>query len=322
MLTGSGPGDCAVFNNAVFGSNTSTLPITSLAKASKRPANFIGVHFFSPVDKMMLVEIILGKQTGEEALAVALDYVRAIRKTPIVVNDSRGFYANRCVLNYIQEGHLMLLEGIPAAMIENAGRMAGMPVGPLSLNDEVAVDLTLKIGEDTGDVPGALENIAETYENELSIQLRVMTNLIEPAMIVTFVIIISVLAGNTGDTDEYYTVYDNVGGVKLGTLVFYEGYQVGQVDEVVPAADGRVAVDAFPLGWQHRHQHGHRMDAHRRGHHARQHDVVDHEPADEHRHQRRQHRVRLGQQRHHHRRRPRQDGPEEGDRLQHPGEPG
>ena len=94
---------------------------------------------------MMLVEIILGKETGDKALAAALDYVRAIRKTPIVVNDSRGFYANRCVLNYIQEGHLMLLEGVPAAMIENAARMAGMPVGPLSLNDETALDLGLKI---------------------------------------------------------------------------------------------------------------------------------------------------------------------------------
>ena len=94
---------------------------------------------------MMLVEIILGKDTGDKALAAALDYVRAIRKTPIVVNDSRGFYANRCVLNYIQEGHLMLLEGVPAAMVENAARMAGMPVGPLSLNDETALDLGLKI---------------------------------------------------------------------------------------------------------------------------------------------------------------------------------
>ena len=94
---------------------------------------------------MMLVEIILGKQTGDKALAAALDFVRAIRKTPIVVNDSRGFYANRCVLNYIREGHLMLLEGVPAAMIENVARMAGMPVGPLSLNDEIALDLGLKI---------------------------------------------------------------------------------------------------------------------------------------------------------------------------------
>jgi 3-hydroxyacyl-CoA dehydrogenase/enoyl-CoA hydratase/3-hydroxybutyryl-CoA epimerase len=129
----------------VFGSNTSTLPITSLAGESKRPADFVGVHFFSPVEKMMLVEIIKGKKTADTALAVALDYVRAIRKTPIVVNDSRGFFTSRVVGTYIREGHLMLTEGVPAAMIENVGRMAGMPVGPLSLNDEVAVDLAWKI---------------------------------------------------------------------------------------------------------------------------------------------------------------------------------
>jgi 3-hydroxyacyl-CoA dehydrogenase/enoyl-CoA hydratase/3-hydroxybutyryl-CoA epimerase len=137
--------EAVIGDNVVFGSNTSTLPITSLAQASKRPAQFIGVHFFSPVERMMLVEIIMGKQTGDLALATALDFVRAIKKTPIVVNDSRGFYANRCVLNYIREGHLMLMEGVPAAMIENVARMAGMPVGPLSLNDEVALDLGWKI---------------------------------------------------------------------------------------------------------------------------------------------------------------------------------
>jgi 3-hydroxyacyl-CoA dehydrogenase / enoyl-CoA hydratase / 3-hydroxybutyryl-CoA epimerase len=129
----------------IFASNTSTLPISSLAKDYKQPKNFIGIHFFSPVDRMMLVEIILGEQTSDEALAMAIDYVRAIKKTPIVVNDSRGFFANRCVLRFLSEGHEMLLEGIPAAMIENTARMAGMPVGPLSLNDEVALDLGLKI---------------------------------------------------------------------------------------------------------------------------------------------------------------------------------
>ena len=132
-------------DDAIFASNTSTLPITSLATEFKDPKRFIGIHFFSPVALMMLTEIIVGKETGDRALAVALDYVRAIKKTPIVVNDTRGFYANRCVLNYIQEGHLMLLEGVPAAMIENTARMAGMPVGPLSLNDETALDLGLKI---------------------------------------------------------------------------------------------------------------------------------------------------------------------------------
>jgi len=132
-------------DGAILGSNTSTLPITSLAAEFKDPARFVGIHFFSPVDRMMLVELILGKQTGHKALAVALDYVRAIRKTPIVVNDSRGFYTSRVVGTYLREGHLMLMEGVPAAMIENVGRMAGMPVGPLSLNDEVAVDLAWKI---------------------------------------------------------------------------------------------------------------------------------------------------------------------------------
>jgi 3-hydroxyacyl-CoA dehydrogenase/enoyl-CoA hydratase/3-hydroxybutyryl-CoA epimerase len=135
----------AVVPDVVFGSNTSTLPITSLAETAVDPTKFIGVHFFSPVERMMLVEIIVGKKTGDAALAAALDFVRALRKTPIVVNDTRGFYANRCVLNYIQEGHLMLLEGIPPAMIENTARMAGMPVGPLSLNDETALDLGLRI---------------------------------------------------------------------------------------------------------------------------------------------------------------------------------
>ncbi len=134
-----------VGDGAILGSNTSTLPISTLASEFKDPARFIGVHFFSPVDRMMLVELILGKQTGHKALAVALDYVRAIRKTPIVVNDSRGFYTSRVVGTYIREGHLMLTEGVPAAMIENVGRIAGMPVGPLSLNDEVAVDLAWKI---------------------------------------------------------------------------------------------------------------------------------------------------------------------------------
>lgn len=135
----------AIGEGVIFASNTSTLPITSLATEFKDPARFIGIHFFSPVDRMMLVEIILGKTTGDKALAAALDYVRAIRKTPIVVNDSRGFYTSRVVGTYIREGHLMLAEGVPAAMIENLGRMAGMPVGPLSLNDEVAVDLAWKI---------------------------------------------------------------------------------------------------------------------------------------------------------------------------------
>lgn len=132
-------------SDAIFATNTSTLPINSLAEEWKDQSKFIGIHFFSPVEKMMLVEIIVGKNTGEVALATALDYVRQIKKTPIVVNDSRGFFANRCVLRYIGEGYEMLLEGVPPAMIENVGKMAGMPVGPLSLNDEIAIDLALKI---------------------------------------------------------------------------------------------------------------------------------------------------------------------------------
>ncbi|MEN9894822.1 MAG: enoyl-CoA hydratase protein, partial [Pseudomonadota bacterium] len=106
---------------------------------------FIGIHFFSPVEKMMLVEVILGEKTGDKALAVALDFAAAIKKTPIVVNDTRGFFVNRCVFRYMNESYDMLIEGVPAIMIENAAKMAGMPVGPLSLNDEVAIDLSLKI---------------------------------------------------------------------------------------------------------------------------------------------------------------------------------
>jgi len=131
--------------DAIFASNTSTLPINSLAEEWPDQSRFIGIHFFSPVEKMMLVEVILGKNTGDVALATALDYVRQISKTPIVVNDSRGFFANRCVLRFTAEGLEMLMEGVPPAMIENAAKMAGMPVGPLSLSDEVALDLVLKI---------------------------------------------------------------------------------------------------------------------------------------------------------------------------------
>ncbi|HEX2017770.1 MAG TPA: 3-hydroxyacyl-CoA dehydrogenase NAD-binding domain-containing protein [Aurantimonas sp.] len=131
--------------DAIYASNTSTIPITSLAEAFEDPARFIGVHFFSPVDRMMLTEVILGKQTGDKALAVALDFVRAIKKTPIVVNDTRGFFANRCVLRYMSEAYDMLVDGVPPAMIENAAKFVGMPVGPLALNDETAVDLSLKI---------------------------------------------------------------------------------------------------------------------------------------------------------------------------------
>ncbi|HZZ62634.1 MAG TPA: 3-hydroxyacyl-CoA dehydrogenase NAD-binding domain-containing protein [Roseiarcus sp.] len=141
--------------DVVFASNTSTLPITSLAETSLDPELFIGVHFFSPVDKMKLTEIIMGEKTGAKALATAMDYVRLIRKTPIVVNDCRGFYVNRCVSNYMVEAHAMVMEGVPPPMIENAARMAGMPVGPLALNDEVGVDLSWKILQATKQDLGA-----------------------------------------------------------------------------------------------------------------------------------------------------------------------
>ncbi len=134
---------------AVFGSNTSTLPITGLAEVSARPANFIGIHFFSPVDKMGLVEIIMGEKTSQETLAKTVDYVLKIRKTPIVVNDSRGFYTSRCFGTFIQEGLEMLAEGIAPAIIDNVGRATGMPRGPLEMNDDVALDLAYKVREQT-----------------------------------------------------------------------------------------------------------------------------------------------------------------------------
>ena len=130
---------------AVLASNTSTLPISGLAESLTNKNDFLGIHFFSPVDKMKLVELIKGKETSERALAMGFDYSRMINKTPIIVNDARGFFANRCVLNYLLEGHLMLAEGIPPAFIENVARMAGMPVGPLALSDEVALDLIHRI---------------------------------------------------------------------------------------------------------------------------------------------------------------------------------
>jgi 3-hydroxyacyl-CoA dehydrogenase/enoyl-CoA hydratase/3-hydroxybutyryl-CoA epimerase len=147
-----------IAEDAIFASNTSTLPITGLAEASSRPANFIGLHFFSPVDKMPLVEIIRGEQTSDETLARAMDYVQRIAKTPIVVNDSRGFYTSRVFGTYAREGMAMLAEGIAPALIENAGRMAGMPVGPLAVSDEVSIELMHKVATQTkADLGGAYE---------------------------------------------------------------------------------------------------------------------------------------------------------------------
>ena len=141
--------EAAVGADCIFATNTSTLPISSLAKASKRAEQFIGIHFFSPVDKMMLVEIIRGRATGDIAVAKALDYVRQIRKTPIVVNDARFFYANRCIIPYINEGIRMVAEGVEPALVENAAKLVGMPLGPLQLVDETSIDLGVKIAKAT-----------------------------------------------------------------------------------------------------------------------------------------------------------------------------
>jgi 3-hydroxyacyl-CoA dehydrogenase/enoyl-CoA hydratase/3-hydroxybutyryl-CoA epimerase len=137
------PEDC------IFASNTSTLPITELAKASSRPDQFIGIHFFSPVERMALVEIIKGKGTGDRAVAKSLDYVRQIRKTPIVVNDARFFYANRCIIPYINEGARMITEGVAPALVDHAAELLGFPVGPIQLTDETSIDLGAKIARAT-----------------------------------------------------------------------------------------------------------------------------------------------------------------------------
>jgi len=141
--------------DAIFASNTSTLPITGLAEASKRPESFIGLHFFSPVDKMPLVELIVGEKSSDEAIARGLDYIQQIRKTPIVVHDSPGFYTSRVFGTSTNEGMTMLAEGINPALIENAAKMAGLPVGPLAVMDEVTLELgykiTMQAANDLGD---------------------------------------------------------------------------------------------------------------------------------------------------------------------------
>ncbi|MBL9049865.1 MAG: enoyl-CoA hydratase/isomerase family protein [Tabrizicola sp.] len=147
--------EAATAADCIYATNTSTLPITGLAAASQRPDEFIGIHFFSPVDKMNLVEIIRGKKTGDVAVAKALDFVRQIRKTPIVVNDARFFYANRCIIPYINEGIRMVAEGVEPALIENAAKLVGMPLGPLQLVDETSIDLGVKIAKATKAAMGA-----------------------------------------------------------------------------------------------------------------------------------------------------------------------
>ena len=141
--------EAQIEDSAIYASNTSTLPITGLAEASSRPDNFIGLHFFSPVDRMPLVEIITGEKTSDETLARSFDYVRQIRKTPIVVNDSRGFYTSRVFSTYVLEGITMLTEGQHPRRIESAGMQAGMPVGPLALTDEVSLSLMDHIRKQT-----------------------------------------------------------------------------------------------------------------------------------------------------------------------------
>ena len=134
-------------DRATFATNTSTLPITGLADTYPHPDRFIGIHFFSPVEHMPLVEIIRGQRTSEATVAQALDFVGQLRKTPIVVNDGPGFFTSRVFGSYVDEGMAMLAEGVEPALIENAARMAGMPIGPLAVCDEVTIELQLKVHE-------------------------------------------------------------------------------------------------------------------------------------------------------------------------------
>ncbi len=156
----------------VFASNTSTLPITGLAHSSKRPDQFIGLHFFSPVDKMPLVEIILGERTSDEALAFCIDYVSAIKKTPIVVRDGRGFFTSRCFTTYIEEGFRCLNDGASPELIENAGKACGMPLGPLSAADSVGLDVVYHVFKQTqlavGSAPPFMEKTTNLMYKELN----------------------------------------------------------------------------------------------------------------------------------------------------------
>jgi 3-hydroxyacyl-CoA dehydrogenase/enoyl-CoA hydratase/3-hydroxybutyryl-CoA epimerase len=156
-----------------FASNTSTLPISGLAAASARPDKFIGIHFFSPVDKMKLVEIIRGAQTDDETVARAFDYVQALGKIPIVVNDARGFYTSRTFGTFVMEGAAMLSEGIPAAVIENAGIQSGMPIGPLAVLDETALSLSVHVLDQTRADYGAEGKLYAPGAGELLVERMV-----------------------------------------------------------------------------------------------------------------------------------------------------
>ena len=146
--------------DVIFASNTSTLPITGLAEASARPANFVGMHFFSPAERMKLVEVIRGEQTSDEAIAAAMDLAKQLRKTPILVNDARRFFTSRVINAYLNEGRTLLTEGVNPALIENAARFAGFPVGPLALSDEVSLELQHRI---LGETKAAL---GQKYEEQ------------------------------------------------------------------------------------------------------------------------------------------------------------
>jgi len=156
-------------------SNTSTLPITSLAHAVQRPEKFVGIHFFSPVDKMQLVEIIRGQKTDDETVARAYDYVQALGKLPIVVNDSRGFYTSRTFGTFVMEGTTMLGEGIPAPVIENAAVQAGMPVGPLAVLDETSLSLAVHVLDQTRADHKAEGKVYEPSSGELLVERMVKT---------------------------------------------------------------------------------------------------------------------------------------------------
>ncbi|WP_305807097.1 3-hydroxyacyl-CoA dehydrogenase family protein, partial [Stenotrophomonas sp. YIM B06876] len=139
--------DAVLPEHCVLASNTSALPITLLAQASRRPERFIGLHFFSPADRMPLVEVIRGQQTSDATLAQALDFIAQLKKTPIVVNDHRGFFTSRFIGAFVDDAIGMVAEGIAPALIENCARHAGMPVGPLAITDELSIELSVHAGE-------------------------------------------------------------------------------------------------------------------------------------------------------------------------------
>jgi len=162
-------------DDGFWGSNTSTLPITQLAEGSAKPENFIGIHFFSPVDKMPLVEIICGEKTSDEALAKAFDYTMQIRKTPIVVNDSLAFFTSRTFGTYLDEGGRILTEGCHPVKLDNLGQALGMPVGPLAVQDETSLELSRKAME-TWEEMGVLDKWGEGDNNRRIIKDMITDN--------------------------------------------------------------------------------------------------------------------------------------------------